>query len=56
MQFFDLVAMKEDSLGSLASRLGYKKMFCAGKEVEIVEDLKSTSPRKKILRSDDFEM
>jgi RNase P/RNase MRP subunit p30 len=55
MQFFDLVAMKEESLDSLASRLGYKKIFRVGKELEVVEDLKSVSSSKKILVNDDFE-
>lgn len=54
MQFFDLVAMRCDSLEGLAGRLGYKKIFCAGRDLDIVENL-SASPRRKILRSDDFE-
>lgn len=57
MRCFDLVAM--DALEQeTAQRLGYKRVFCVGKDVEIVESLKrvSESGRKKIVRSDDFEV
>lgn len=55
MQFFDLIAVREDSKGLLARRLGYKKIFCVGEDVDIVEGIQESSPRRKILRNDDFE-
>jgi hypothetical protein len=39
MQFFDIVALKEEiDLEGLARRLGYRKMFLVGKDVEIARD------------------
>ena len=55
MQFFDLVSIRDGSLDSLAARLGYKKIFVIGKEVEVIERLGSASQLRKILVSDDFE-
>ena len=55
MQFFDLVAFPVNSADRVAERLGYKRMFVAGKDVELLEDAGAASASKKIIRSDDFE-
>lgn len=56
MRFFDLVAVKDDSLDALAGRLGFKRMFCVGKDVEIIESLGKSGKAKKIVRSDNIEV
>ncbi len=57
MQCFDLVAMDSSKVQEIAQRLGYKRIFCLGKDVEIVESLKRTEgARKRIVRSDNFEV
>jgi len=57
MQCFDLVAMDSAKAQEMAQRLGYKRIFSLGKDVDIVENLKrSDSARKKIVKSDDFEV
>ncbi|MGA3020992.1 MAG: hypothetical protein ABSD68_03530, partial [Candidatus Micrarchaeales archaeon] len=57
MRFFDIVAIDYNSLDRLAERLGYKKVFRLGSDVEIAETLKEAdSNGKKIVRSDRFEV
>lgn len=55
MRFFDLVLIRYDSLASLATRLGYQKIFEAGREIEIIEGPAGNTGLKKIVMSDDFE-
>lgn len=54
MRFFDLASVPEVS-ESLGTRLGYKKIFLAGKDIEIGEDL-APSKSKKLIRSDNPEI
>ena len=57
MQYFDLVAMDRAPVQEMAHRLGYKRVFCVGKDIEIVEGLNhSENGSKKIVRSDSFEV
>lgn len=56
MQSFDLVALDCASLQEMAHRLGYKRIFCVGKDVEVTEKANAADDgRKKIVRSDSFE-
>jgi|SRR5271157_1613335 len=57
MQFYDIVALKEEiDLEGLAGRFGYRKIFLAGKDVEIVGDtMRLNDEGSFIVRSGDNE-
>ena len=56
MRFFDLVSESDTSLEGLAHRLGYKKIFVVGKDVQIIQDLRNESKSKKIVSSESSEV
>jgi len=58
MQFFDLVDFDEGSLAELTSRLGYKKAFHVGKDIEMIERMQGGGNEKvmKIVQSSNDEV
>jgi len=50
MQFFDIVALKEEvDLKALGRRLGYKKIFALGKEMELCADANHPGEGKALI-------
>ncbi len=58
MRFFDIVALKEEmSMEPLARRLGFRRIFLAGKDFEISADIKNLGEEgKHIVRSGNNEV
>ncbi len=55
MRFFDLANFTDDALGAFGKRLGYEKIFSAGKDVEIIDAVRGDSQKRKIVMSDSAE-
>jgi RNase P/RNase MRP subunit p30 len=47
MAYFDLVAVPKEMAGEAAKRLGFRRIFCLGSDVELLEDMAQQPGRMK---------